>query len=151
MNLACQINTYKGDGSPLETEYKFCLLEINTENKDKCSIIFRNQDYNWAEPIYFTLSKFRMFDTGMSLSGVNNANYGRLDLVLGTYGSAVYDLACIEQEYHRLISVYTNTRKYFKDIYFSNIEIEDITDDLIRQLARINFDSNQTDFRIKNI
>lgn len=151
MKLACQINTYKGDGSPLETEYKFCFLELNTENKEKCAISFRNKDGRWDKGIKFTLLNFSMFETGMSLSGINNTNYGRLDLVLGTYGSAVYDLACIEQEYHRLISVYTNTRKYFKDTYFSNIEIEDITDISIRQLARINFDSNQTDFRIKNI
>jgi hypothetical protein len=92
-----------------------------------------------------------MFDTGMSLTGINNTNYGRLDLVLGTYGSAVYDLACIAQEYNRLISIYKDTRKYFKDTYFPDIEIEDITYNLIKQLARINFDANRDEFRIKNI
>lgn len=33
MKLACQINSYKGDGSPLDTEYRFCELQLDTDKK----------------------------------------------------------------------------------------------------------------------
>ena len=72
MKLACQINTYKGDGSPLETEYKFCELQLNTDKKDKCSISFMDRNFNYEPKIHFTLELYKICDNGMVVIGTNN-------------------------------------------------------------------------------
>jgi hypothetical protein len=152
MKLACQINNYKGDGSPLETEYRFCELQLDTEKKDKCSISFIDKTYNYQPKIYFTLDFYKICDTGMVVVGTNNAGYGKINLVLGTYGDAVYDLACITREYDRLFCIFEDSNGYFRKTYMPDVaENYEIAPKDIKELARKNFDANRDEFRKRNI
>ena len=153
MKLACQINTYKGDGSPLETEYKFCELQLNTDKKDKCSISFMDRNFNYEPKIHFTLEFYKICDTCMVVTGANNVGYGKINLVLGTYGDSVYDLACITREYNRLFSIFTDSPGYFRKNHMpvgidTNYEI---TTKDIKEIARKNFDANSDEFRKRNL
>ena len=152
MKVACQINAYKGDGSPLETEYRFCELQLDTEKKEKCSISFIDGTYNYQPKIYFTLEQFRMLDTGMTLLGTNNDGYGKINLVLGTYADAVYDLACITREYDRLFCIFEDSNGYFRKTHMPDVaENYEITTKDIKGLARKNFDDNRDEFRKRNL
>jgi hypothetical protein len=150
MKLACQINSYKGDGSKLETEYKFCYLELNFTDKTRNSITFINYDGSYQPSINFTLNEFTIQDVCMTLKGTNNEGYGRLDLCLGDYASAIYDLACIEQENKRLNKIFTETRGYFMKEYAPDLQPEDITKTLIKNLARDRFDTDRDTYRKDN-
>ena len=48
---------------------------------------------------------------------INNENCGKIDIILGGYATPIYDLACITEEYKRLLSVYRDTKKYFIEQY----------------------------------
>lgn len=152
MKLACQINTYKGDGSPLETEYKFCEIQLDTNSKDKCSISFIDKNFNYEPKIHFTLEFYKICDNGMVVIGTNNDGYGKLNLVLGTYADAVYDLACVAREYNRLFSIFTDSVGYFRKQHMSDVaENYEITTKDIKEIARKNFDANRDEFRKRNL
>lgn len=152
MKLACQINSYKGDGSPLETEYRFCEIQLDTNTKDKCSISFIDKNHNYKPKIYFTLEFYKICDNGMVVVGTNNDGYGKINLVLGTYGTAIYDLACITREYDRLFSIFQDSAGYFRKQHMPDVDenygicIKDI-----KEIARKNFDANRDEFRKRNI
>lgn len=153
MKLACQINTYKGDGSPLETEYKFCEIQLDTDKKDKCSISFIDKNFNYEPKIHFTLEFYKICDTCMVVTGTNNVGYGKINLVLGTYADAVYDLACIAREYNRLFSIFTESAGYFRKNHMP-VGIDpnyEITTKDIKEIARKNFDANRDEFRKRNL
>lgn len=141
MKLACQINTYKGDGSPLETEYKFCEIQIDTNDSNKCFVSFIGNGYKYGPKIYFTLKEFKMHDLGMSVVGINNENCGKIDIILGGYATPIYDLTCIAEEYKRLLYIYKNTKKYFIEQYMpvKDYKTYDVTDNEIMNLAKKNF------------
>ena len=152
MKLACQINTYKGDGSPLETEYKFCELQLDTDKKDKCSISFMDRNFNYEPKIHFTLEFYKICDNGMVVIGTNNDGYGKINLVLGTYGDAVYDLAYITREYDGLFSIFTDSPGYFRKQHMPDVaENYEITTKDIEELAIKNFDANRDEFRKRNL
>lgn len=145
MKLACQINSYAGDGTPLKVKYKFCYLELNIEYKK--GVITFNEFGEYSEKISFTLQEFKIQDTCMILKATNEKDYGRIDLCLGDLGSAIYDLACINEEIQRLTSIFTDSQNYFMTTYCPNKTIEEITEEVIKEIARKNFDANIEVFR----
>ena len=144
MKLACQINSYSGDGSPLKTKYKFCYLELDIEN-NKGQITFKEFG-KYSDEIKFNLQEFKINDVCMSLKAINEKDYGRLDLCLAGLGSAIYDLSCINEEIQRLTEIFNDTPKYFAENYFGDKNAI-ITEENIRELARKNFDANIEEFR----
>ena len=144
MKLACQINSYAGDGTPLKTKYKFCYLELDIDTR-KGEITFKEFG-EYSEKIKFNLQEFKIQDTCMTLKATNEKDYGRLDLCLGDFGSAIYDLACINEEIQRLTKIFNDTPNYFAEKYFGDKNTI-ITEEGIRELARKNFDANREDFR----
>ena len=65
MKLACQINSYAGDGTPLKTKYKFCYLELDIETRKgeitfkefgEYSLLIVNLSWYWLETKLATAS-----------------------------------------------------------------------------------------------
>lgn len=88
----------------------------------------------------------------MVVNGTSNYSSGKLNLVLGTYGDAVYDLACITREYDRLFSIFTDSAGYFRKNHMPDVdENYEISIKDIKKLARNNFDANRDEFRKRNL
>jgi hypothetical protein len=127
MEFAIQINSYKGDGSPLETEYRFGYIEIKGDEGS-----FKLKD-STKDFVYFKLQEFRIHDCVMSLKGTNKSGYGKLDLCFTGNDSHIWKLAEEQIEVDRLTKIYTETPKHFREQYGY---IDDISE--IRSIARNN-------------
>ena len=116
MRVAIQINSYRGDGTPLETEYVFGYVELNTVKKEGKMLIDRDSD-EVATYINFNIDSFEMFDIGMALKGTNQDGYGKIDICMGTEGSCIWDLAGENKQKQRLTRIHNDTKKFYEDRY----------------------------------
>lgn len=131
MKVAFQINSYAGDGSPLQTKYVFGYIETKEEkvNGNGNMIAVIKFDDKPKETITCTVHKFRIHDIDMSLKGTNQNGYGDVNVCFSSStDSCIWRLAEERLEESRLQSIYDETPNYFQK------EHGDIKD--IREIAR---------------
>jgi hypothetical protein len=116
MIFAIQINGYKGDGSKLETEYKFGAVEIKGD-KGFLRIDKAYRQYDFDNKKEFNVNHFEIGDCVMSLKATAIDGYGKIDICFGDSTSAIWSLAEEYQEIQRLETIYLDTPKYYKKSY----------------------------------
>ena len=121
MKVAIQINSYKGDGTPLETEYIFGYLELKEIPKTSTIIFERPNTQQSQVTVKFNLSEFSVDEIGIRVKGTNIDGYGKVDVYAATENSCVWDLAGVSKQKTRLMKIYDELPKFYKDNY-GNIE-----------------------------
>lgn len=117
MKVAIQINSYKGDGSKLETEYLFGELEIKDKPKESTVFFYRPYDESIRTVVKFNLNEFGIDELGIRVKGTNIDGYGKVDLYAGTESSCIWGLAGVAQQEARLMKIYKDTPKYYEENY----------------------------------
>ena len=142
MKCAIQINSYAGDGSPLDAKYVFGYIKTNkiklNDNTENIAYI----TFEGKEEIACTIQSFELHDFCMCMKAFNRNGYGKVDITFSeSPESAIWMLAEETKEVERLQSIYDNTPKWYEKEY------GDIAD--IKILARKNIKERRKKFGVQ--
>ena len=137
MKVAIQINSYKGDGTPLETEYIFGYLELKENPKTSTITFERPNTQQSTTTVKFNLSEFSVDEIGIRVKGTNIDGYGKVDIYAASENSCVWDLAGVSNQKNRLLKIYNELPKFYYDKYGCLEDIDKVSKDQY-DLERIN-------------